>query len=274
MSNVGERCPTKILRSWVMLVLKLLAIEGQALTLGFRFCWRANQPVVALVEWNLGAWVLSQVLLKVRTWFSLEILKHSESHVSGDKKVQGNVKYRDIHWPTLVTVTFLLQQWEACITVAAQHGQATFTVKSTVLFRKALIRNICLKIHLPRHMAKSVRQWHTNGRLSKFMVSKNCCDSHSAIPNSQRSGIKLWINNNHGFHVSKDHFWGNMPQLSWITSRLHRCISAYRSSTEWSWSINPTWLLTTSHLMHPSINCQLRTLPDQDTRIWKLCFDP
>lgn len=37
----------------VMLVLKLLAIEGHALTLGFRFCWRANQPVVALVEWNV-----------------------------------------------------------------------------------------------------------------------------------------------------------------------------------------------------------------------------
>lgn len=35
------------------------------------------------------------------------------------------------------------------------------------------------------------------------------------------------------------------------------------TSTEWSWSINPKEVpLTTSHLMHPSVNCQPRTLPD------------
>jgi len=162
MSTVGEGCPTKILRShvgaqtacnrgacsdtWLSL---LLACQSTSSCLGGMKCWIVLESRTFLS--TQVPTTMSQVLLKVKTWFSLEILKHSESHVSGVEKVRGKVYYRVIPRPTLLTVAFLLQQSEACISVAAQHGQATFTIKSTVLFRKALIRSICLEIHLPRH---------------------------------------------------------------------------------------------------------------------------
>ena len=187
MSTVGEGCPTKILRShvgaqtacnrgacsdtWLSL---LLACQSTSSCLGGMKCWIVLESCEFLS--TQVPTTMSQVLLKVKTWFSLEILKHSESHVSGVEKVRGKVYYRDIPWSTLLTVAFLLQQSEGCISVAAQHGQATFTIKSTVLFRKALIRSICLEIHLPRH----------NGQVGTSLTYK--------WPSIKINGLKIAVN--------------------------------------------------------------------------------
>lgn len=199
MSTVGERCPTKILRShvgaqtacnrgacsdtWLSL---LLACQSTSSCLGGMKCWSVLESC-AFLSTQVPT-TMSQVLLKVKTWFSLESLKHSESHVSSQELRRFRVRYiyyRVIPWPTLLTVAFLLQQSEACISVAAQHGQATFTIKSTVLFRKALIRSICLEIHLPRHngqVGTSVTyKWPSikiNG-LKKLLWLRFC---HSQLP--------------------------------------------------------------------------------------------
>lgn len=229
--HVQEGCPTKILRShvgaqtacnrgacsdtWFSL---LLACQSTSSCLGGMKCWIVLESC-AFLSTQVPT-TMSQVLLKAKTWLSLESLKHSESHVSGVEKVRGKVYYRDIPWSTLLTVAFLLQQSEACISVAA-HGQATFTIKSTVLFRKALIRSICLEIHLPRHSGQvgtSVTyKWPSikiNG-LKKLLWLGFC---HSQLPKILNQNI---MNQRITFLFPIDEFFIATTQtLIWITGHL------------------------------------------------------